>query len=51
MVAIPRPWYNAIYTMAAEPIKTLELHYSMITSVINILNGQSIIRSLDFYAN
>ena len=26
MVAISRPWYNGSYTMAAEPIKSLELH-------------------------
>ena len=30
MVAISRPWYNSSYTMAAKPIKTLELHYTMI---------------------
>ena len=25
-----RAWYNGSYTMAAEPIKFLELHYTMI---------------------
>ena len=30
MVAISRPWYNGSCTMAAKPIKTLELHYTMI---------------------
>ena len=34
MVAISRAWYNGSYTMAAEPIKTLELHYSMIQFLI-----------------
>ena len=26
MVATSRAWYNGSYTMAAKPIKTLELH-------------------------
>ena len=30
MVAISRAWYNGSYAMAAEPIKSLELHYTMI---------------------
>ena len=30
MVTIPRAWYNGSYTMAAKPIKSLELHYAMI---------------------
>ena len=30
MVAIPWAWYNGSYTMAAKPIKSLELHYTMI---------------------
>ena len=30
MVAISQPWYNGSYTMAAKPIKSLELHYTMI---------------------
>ena len=34
MVAISRAWYNGSYTMAAKPIKTLELHYPMITFLI-----------------
>ena len=29
MAAISRVWYNGSYTIAAKPIKTLELHYSM----------------------
>ena len=29
MVAISRAWYNGSYTMAAKPIKSLELHYTM----------------------
>ena len=36
MVAISRPWYNCSYTMAAKPIKSLELHYTMIQFLINI---------------
>ena len=34
MVAISRPWYNGSYTMAAKPIKTLELHYTIIQFLI-----------------
>ena len=30
MVAISRAWYNGSYTVAAKPIKSLELHYTMI---------------------
>ena len=30
MDAISRVWYNGSYTIAAKPIKTLELHYTMI---------------------
>ena len=37
MVAISRPWYNGSYTMAAKPIKTLELHYTMIQFLIIIV--------------
>ena len=36
MVAISRPWYNCSYTMAAKPIKSLELHYTMIQFLIII---------------
>ena len=34
MVAISRPWYNDSYTMAVKPIKSLELHYTMIQFLI-----------------
>ena len=34
MVAISRAWYNASYTMASKPIKSLELHYTMIQFLI-----------------
>ena len=34
MVAISRVWYNGSYTTAAKPIKTLELHYTMIQFLI-----------------
>ena len=30
VVSISRAWYNGSYTMAAKPIKSLELHYTMI---------------------
>ena len=30
MVAISRTWYNGSYTMTGKPIKSLELHYTMI---------------------
>ena len=35
MVAISRPWYNGSYTIAAKPIKSLELHYTMIQFLIS----------------
>ena len=35
MVTIPWAWYNDSYTMAAKPIKSLELHYTMIQFLIN----------------
>ena len=34
MVAISRAWYNGSYTMAAKPIKSLELHYTMVQFLI-----------------
>ena len=34
MFAISRAWYNGSYTMAAKPIKSVELHYTMIQVVI-----------------
>ena len=34
MFAISRAWYNGSYTMAAKPIKSLELHYTMIQFLI-----------------
>ena len=34
MATISRPWYNGSYTMAAKPIKSLELHYTMIQFLI-----------------
>ena len=38
MVAIFRASYNGSYTMAAKPIKLLELHYTMIQFlIINII--------------
>ena len=34
MVAISRAWYNGSYNMAAKPIKSLEMHYTMIQFLI-----------------
>ena len=36
MVSISRAWFNGSYTMAAKPIKSLELHYTMIKFLIII---------------
>ena len=37
MVAIPQAWYNGSYTMATKPIKSLELHYTMIQFLIIVI--------------
>ena len=38
MAALPLAWYNGLYTMASKPIKSLELHYTMIQfSIISLL--------------
>ena len=34
MVSISRAWYNGLYTMASKPIKSFELHYTMIQFLI-----------------
>ena len=34
MVTFSQAWYNGSYTMAAKPIKSLELHYTMIQFLI-----------------
>ena len=34
MDAISRAWYNGSYTITAKPIKTLELHYTIIQFLI-----------------
>ena len=36
MVAFSWAWYNGSYTIAAKPIKSLELHYTMIQFLIKI---------------
>ena len=36
MVAFSWAWYNGSYTIAAKPIKSLELHYTMIQFLINV---------------
>ena len=43
IVSISRAWYNGSYTMAAKPIKSLELHYRMVQFLIKkILNFQEL---------
>ena len=37
MVAFSWAWYNGSYTIAAKPIKSLELHYTMIQFLIIII--------------
>ena len=37
MVAISRAWYDGSYTMATKPIKSFELHYTMIQFLIIII--------------
>ena len=36
MVVSSRAFYNGSYTMAARPIKSLELHYTMIQFLIKV---------------
>ena len=36
MDASSRVWYNDSYTIATKPIRTLELHYTMIQFLINV---------------
>ena len=38
MFAISRAWYNGSYIMAAKPIKSLELHYTMIQFLIIVVS-------------
>ena len=47
MVAFSQPWYNGLYTMAAKPIKSLELHYTVIQLLIvnNIVQITLVLRS------
>ena len=40
MDAICRVWYNGSYTIAAKPIKTLELHYTMIQFLIIMISSR-----------
>ena len=37
MVGISWAWYNGSYTMTAKPIKSLELHYTIIQLLMIIL--------------
>ena len=41
MVAVSRAWYNGSYTMAAKPIKCLELHCTMIMFFFFLIIGIS----------
>ena len=45
--AISRVWYNGSYTIAAKPIKTLELHYTMIQFLI-MLNTHLVAETTTF---
>ena len=49
MVAFSWAWYNDSYTMAAKPIKSLELHYTMIQFLIKGYRPQK--TSVYFYNN
>ena len=40
MVAISRAWHNGWHIMAPKPIKTLGLHYPMISFLIIVMIGQ-----------
>ena len=41
MVAFSWAWYNGSYTIAAKPIKSLELHYTMIQFlIIEVIPGK-----------
>ena len=37
MVAISQTWYNGSYTVAAKPIKSLELHYTMVQFLMKMI--------------
>ena len=37
IIVLTWAWYNGSYTMAAEPVKSLELHYTMIQFLINTI--------------
>ena len=37
MVAIAQTWYNGSYTMAAKPMKSLELHHTMIQFFVHFV--------------
>ena len=40
IIVFTRAWYYGSYTMAAEPIKSLELHYTMIQFLITTVRIQ-----------
>ena len=46
MDAISRVWYNGSYTIAAKPIKTPELHYTMIQFLIKLVMDGSMDESI-----
>ena len=37
MVTISQPWYNGLFTMAAKPIKSLELQFLIIIIILLII--------------
>ena len=41
MDAVSQVWYNGSYTIAAKPIKTLELHYTMIQFLLTQFGTRS----------
>ena len=51
MDAISRVWYNGSYTIASKPIKTLELHYTMIQFLINYNRLKSVPSMSSFHQN
>ena len=38
MIVFSWAWYNGSYTMSAKPIKSLELHYTMIQFLIIVVS-------------
>ena len=47
MLAFSGAWYNGSYTIAAKPIKSLELHYTTIQFLI-MIRGSPLFKALWF---